>query len=171
MRFFGSNEKTPLWRDEFSIHAADERYVTRRQFAKFLTLASLGMFVGNLWILLRAWFWKRPSYPTIRVASLSEIPVGGVKLFHYPTPQEQCILIRLSADSYVAYSQKCTHLSCAVYYAPEHQRLECPCHEGYFSVRDGSVLQGPPPRPLPRVVLEKLGKDLFATGIEIQSRG
>jgi nitrite reductase/ring-hydroxylating ferredoxin subunit len=171
MRFFGSNEKTPLWRDEFSIHAADERYVTRRQFAKFLTLASLGMFVGNLWILLRAWFWKRPSYPTIRVASLSEIPVGGVKLLHYPTPQERCILIRLSADSYVAYSQKCTHLSCAVYYAPEQQRLECPCHEGYFSVRDGSVLQGPPPRPLPRVVLEKLGKDLFATGIEIQARG
>jgi nitrite reductase/ring-hydroxylating ferredoxin subunit len=171
MRFFGSNEKTPLWRDEFSIHAADERYVTRRQFAKFLTLASLGMFVGNLWILLRAWFGKRPSYPTIRVASLSEIPMGGVKLFHYPTPQEQCILIRLSADGYVAYSQKCTHLSCAVYYAPERQRLECPCHEGYFSVRDGSVLQGPPPRPLPRVVLEKLGKDLFATGIETQSRG
>ena len=171
MPLFRHPEKSSLWRDEFSIHAADERYVTRRQFAKFLTLASLGMFVGNLWILLRAWFWKRPSYPTIRVASLSEIPVGGVKLFHYPTAQEQCILIRLSADAYVAYSQKCTHLSCAVYYAPERQRLECPCHEGYFSVRDGSVLQGPPPRPLPRVVLEKLGKDLFATGIEIQSSG
>ena len=30
---------------------SDERYVTRRQFTKFLTLASLGMFVGNLWIL------------------------------------------------------------------------------------------------------------------------
>ncbi len=164
------SEKTPLWRDEFSIFAADERYVTRRQFTKFLTLASLGMFAGNLWILLRVWLYKKPVYPTIRVASLGEIPVGGVKLFPYPSPQEQCILVRIDQDSYVAYSQKCTHLSCAVFYASEHRRLECPCHEGYFSVRDGSVLQGPPPRPLPRVVLEKRGQELFASGIEIQGR-
>jgi Rieske Fe-S protein len=171
MPLFRHPEKSPLWRDEFSIFTADERYVTRRQFTKFLTLASLGMFVGNVWILLRAWFYKKPVYPATRVASLGEIPVGGVKLFPYPSPQEQCILVRLDEDSYVAYSQKCTHLSCAVFYAPEHQRLECPCHEGYFSVHDGSVLQGPPPRPLPRVVLEKKGQDLFATAIEIQSRG
>ena len=54
--------------------------------------------------------------------------------------------MRTAADSYVAYSQKCTHLSCAVYYAQEQNRLECPCHQGYFSDRDGSVLQGPPQR-------------------------
>jgi len=170
MPLFRHSEKTPLWRDEFSIFTADERYVTRRQFTKFLTLASLGMFAGNLWILLRVWFYKKPVYPAIRVASLGEIPVGGIKLFPYPSPQEQCILVRIDQDSYVAYSQKCTHLSCAVFYAPEQQRLECPCHEGYFSVRDGSVLQGPPPRPLPRVVLEKRGQELFASGIEVQGR-
>ena len=170
MPLFRQPEKTPLWRAEFSILSADERYVTRRQFTKFLTLASLGMFVGNLWILLRSWFYKEPAYPAIRVASRGEIPVGGVKLFSYPSAQEQCILVRIGEDSYVAYSQKCTHLSCAVFYAPEHQRLECPCHEGYFSVRDGSVLQGPPPRPLPRVVLEKRGQDLIATGLEIRPR-
>ncbi len=165
------SEQSPLWRDEFSVHAADERYVTRRQFAKFLTLSSFGMFAGNLWILLRSWFLKEPRYPALRVASLNEIPVGGVKLFPYPTPQEQCILVRLGPDDFVAYSQKCTHLSCAVYYAAEHRRLECPCHEGYFSVLDGSVLQGPPPRPLPRVVLERRGEDLFATRIEVEPRG
>ncbi len=43
-------------------------------------------------------------------------PVGGVKLFPCPTPQEQCILVRLDENSYVAYSQKCTHLSCAVFH-------------------------------------------------------
>ena len=37
----------PLWKDEFSVQLADERYVTRRQFTKFLTLTSLGMFAGN----------------------------------------------------------------------------------------------------------------------------
>ncbi len=44
----------PLWREEFPLRAADERLVTRRQFAKFLSLTSLGMLAGNLWILLRA---------------------------------------------------------------------------------------------------------------------
>ena len=33
--------------------------------------------------------------------------------------------MRTTADSYVAYSQKCTHLSCAVYYEAEQQRLAC----------------------------------------------
>jgi hypothetical protein len=42
-----------LWRDEFSIQSANEKYVARRQFSKFLVLTSLGMFIGNLWILVR----------------------------------------------------------------------------------------------------------------------
>src|SRR5690349_14028594 len=90
------------------------------------------------------------------------IPVGGVKLFEYPGPEEQCILVRTSEESYVAYSQKCTHLSCAVYYSAPARRLECPCHRGYFSIEDGSVLQGPPTRPLARVVLERRGPELVA---------
>ena len=92
--------------------------------------------------------------------------MGGVKLFRYPGPEDPCILIRRGEDEYVAFSQKCTHLSCAVYYAPNRDRLECPCHEGYFSVRDGRVLQGPPQRPLPRVVLERRGDALLAVGMD-----
>lgn len=156
----------PLWRDEFSVFAADERYVSRRQFSKFLTLTSLAMFAGNVWILIRSWMFREPAYTRQIVARAGEIPVGGVKLFEYPGPKDQCIMVRTAADSYVAYSQKCTHLSCAVYYSQPHNRLECPCHEGYFSIKDGSVLQGPPARPLPRVTLERRGDDLVAVGME-----
>jgi nitrite reductase/ring-hydroxylating ferredoxin subunit len=159
-------EQDPLWRDEFSISKADERYVSRRQLAKFLTLASLGMFAGNSWILIKIWLRKTPVYSRSLVARVGEIPVGGVKLFQYPKPGEQCIMIRTSDDVYVAYSQKCTHLSCAVFYAAAENRIECPCHQGYFSVRDGSVLQGPPTRPLPRVVLERSGDELIAIRME-----
>lgn len=158
----------PLWRDEFSVFTADERYVSRRQFAKFLVLTSLAMFVGNLWILVRSFFSRRPAYPAITVARVDEIPVQGVKLFSYPTPQQQCIMVRITNDSYVAFSQKCTHLSCAVFYSPEQNRLDCPCHNGAFSIHDGSVLQGPPRRPLPRITLEHRGNELLATGIEIR---
>ena len=167
MPFFRKPSSDALWRDEFSIFTADERYVTRRQFTKFLTLASLGMFAGNLWILVRSYFAKAAAFPPAVIAQVNEIPVDGVKLFSYPTPAERCILIRTGENEYRAYSQKCTHLSCAVYYEPEDQQLACPCHQGYFSAKDGSVLQGPPPRPLPRVALERRGRDLVAIGVKV----
>ncbi|HEY7509074.1 MAG TPA: Rieske 2Fe-2S domain-containing protein [Vicinamibacteria bacterium] len=156
----------PLWRDEFSIHAADERYVSRRQFAKFLVLTSLGMLAGQLWILVRSLGRRAPSYPEQVVARAGDVPVGGVKIFSYPGADDPCILVRTAGDRFVAYSQKCTHLSCAVYYEAAGRRLACPCHEGYFSAEDGSVLQGPPPRPLPRVALARRGEDLVAVGFQ-----
>ena len=134
--------------------------------AKFLTLGSLGMFTGNFWILIRSWLRQPAKYIRTVVARVGEIPVGGVKLFQYPKPGEQCILVRTAENQYVAYSQKCTHLSCAVFYSRENDRLECPCHQGYFSIRDGTVLQGPPTRPLPRVVLERSADELIAIRME-----
>jgi arsenite oxidase small subunit len=166
MSLFRSPSKEPLWKDEFSVFTSDERYVTRRQFTKFLTLASLGMFVGNLWILAKSHFAKTPAFPMVEVAEINEIPVRGVKLFTYPTPQDHCIMIRTAEEEYVAYSQKCTHLSCAVYYSAKNDRLECPCHRGFFSVKDGSVLQGPPPRPLPQIALEREGTKLIAVTVK-----
>ncbi len=161
----------PLWREEFSIRAADEKYVYRRQFGKFLVLTSLAMFVGNLWILVKSWFQTESKFPAQAVATVGEIPVGGVKIFQYPGPNDACIMVRTSDQEYVAYSQKCTHLSCAVYYSQKHNRLECPCHEGYFSIKDGSVLQGPPPRPLPRVVLDRRGQQLIAISMQEKPEG
>jgi nitrite reductase/ring-hydroxylating ferredoxin subunit len=173
MKLIRRPSATPLWRDEFAIHQADERYVNRRQFAKFLVLTSLGMVAGNAWILIRSLFHRAPVFEPRTIAGAAQTPVGGVTLFNYPGEHDPCILVRLDAETFVAYSQKCTHLSCAVYYAAEERRLECPCHEGYFAVEDGSVLQGPPPRPLPRIVLERRGGELVATGVEIrpQPRG
>jgi Rieske Fe-S protein len=158
-----------LWREEVSFRTGEEQYVARRQFGKFLVLTSFGMFVGNLWILAKSWLFQQPSYPLRPVARANDIAVGQVKLFQYPGEHDPCILVRLGSDEYVAYSQKCTHLSCAVYYEKDDDRLGCPCHEGYFSVRTGAVLQGPPPRPLPRVQLERQGDQLIATGMTLNA--
>lgn len=136
-----SNE--PLWREEFSVYTADERYVTRRQLTKFLVLTSLGMFVGNVWILIRSLFRTTLAYPEQVVARLGEIPVGGVKLFSYPSKKGHCILVRTGEEQYVGYSQKCTHLSYAVYFSRENNRLECPCHQGFFISRGRDGSSGP----------------------------
>ena len=165
MSWLRRDSNQPLWKEEFPVRTADERYVTRRQLTKFLVLTSFGMFVGNLWILFRSLFQKMPSYPSATIAQLDDLPIGQVKLFAYPNAEDHCILIRTTAEEYVAYSQKCTHLSCAVYYSQENNCLECPCHRGFFSVENGEVLEGPPSRPLPRVILEKHGSQLVATGM------
>ncbi len=166
MSWFGRPNNKPLWQDEFSVFTADERYVNRRQLTKFLTLTSFSMFVGNVWILLRSWLYKRPAYPAHPIGKADQVPVGGAAIFQYPGPDSPCILVRTGADSYAAYSQVCTHLSCAVYYSPASNRLECPCHNGAFSVADGSVVQGPPQRALPRVVIERQGETLVALRME-----
>jgi Rieske Fe-S protein len=166
----GSSTK-PLWAEEFSIHAADDRYVLRRQFTRFLTLTSFGMLVGNGWIWVKSLFARDRGYPEIAVANSSDVPPGAVKLFRYPTEQDACIMVRKPDGQLVAYSQKCTHLSCAVYYAKDHNRLECPCHEGYFSIDTGRVLQGPPPRPLPKILVTERDGRIIATGIDLQSEG
>src|SRR5215510_8343238 len=106
MSLLRSPSKERLWKDEFSVFTSDERYVTRRQFTKFLTLASLGMFVGNLWIVLKSYFLKKPMYPTAEVANMGEIPVRGVKLFNSPTPQANRIPRRSGDDQLIAQRQK-----------------------------------------------------------------
>ena len=157
------SSKKRLWTEEFSVQSAEDKFVLRRQFTKFLVLTSCGMLAGNVWIWVRSLIRRSaPQYPELPVALASAVPVGGVALFNYPGPEDNCILVHTAANQFVAYSQKCTHLSCAVYYSKEHNRLECPCHEGYFSIDDGRVLQGPPPRPLPKVELARRGDHLVA---------
>jgi Rieske Fe-S protein len=158
-------DQESLWRDEFSVFQERERFVNRRQLIKFLTLTSLGMFVGNFWILIKSWLRREQTYPRQVISRINEIPIGGVKLFEYPDPKNQCLLVRTGENDYVAYSQKCTHLSCAVYYSREDNQLICPCHNGRFSIRDGAVIQGPPTRALPHVILQQNAGELIAIGM------
>jgi len=161
----GSSTK-PAWSEEFSVYAAEDAYVQRRQFTKFLVLTSFGMVMGQAWIWMKSLAARpRSDWPEAVVARASEIAPGTVRFFKYPAQTEPCILVRRTNGELVAFSQKCTHLSCAVYYAAARDRLECPCHEGYFSAANGRVLQGPPPRPLPRIRIEQRGDDVVALGL------
>jgi len=162
-------DEARLWREEFSVVATEQGFVERRQFGKFLLLTSAAMFAGQLWLLAKDLLAKsvKSPWPRKPVGVEGELAVGQARVFTYPGPQDNCLLIRISEEKYVAYSQKCTHLSCAVIYSDQNRRLECPCHEGYFSVEDGHVIQGPPPRPLPRIELERTGGQVFAKGVSV----
>jgi len=164
------DDQQPAWREDFPIDWPQDQYVERRDFMKFLVLTSVALTVGQFWIVGLNWLRRRSGLPPARrVASLSEIPSGGSLVFQYPGELDNCVLIRRSERELLAYSQKCTHLSCAVIPEPEKGVLRCPCHEGSFDLRSGSPTAGPPRRPLPRVTLEVRGQDIYATGVEVRT--
>jgi Rieske Fe-S protein len=160
-------EEQPAWRTDFPIDAPQDHYVERRDFMKFMVLTSLALTVGQFWIAAQNWWRRRRGEPEIRrVAALDDLPVGGVLTFTYPGPQDDCVLVRASQDALVAYGQKCTHLSCAVRPRVDEGVIHCPCHEGYFDLRSGRPIAGPPRRPLPLVRIEVRGNQVYATGVE-----
>jgi Rieske Fe-S protein len=138
------------WKQDFPVPSAEDSYVTRREFTKFLGLTSLAFLIGTAATAGRKLV-KRlagTKEASVAIADIGEVPVGGYKLFRYPTKDDPCILLRLTEDKFVAYDQRCTHLSCPVFFDAARKQLECPCHEGFFSVEDGRPLAGPPKRAL-----------------------
>jgi cytochrome b6-f complex iron-sulfur subunit len=48
----------------------------------------------------------------------------------------------------VAAYRKCTHLGCAVPWAPAEDRFHCPCHGSIYDKRTAIVIRDPAPKPL-----------------------
>lgn len=157
----------PLWKEDFPFGAAEEEEVTRREFARYLALGAGVMAAGNVglavWTQLRTINTGDPR----PIVTLDEVAVGGTHLFRYPTESDPAILLRLSEDEVVGFSQKCTHLGCVVYFEVDEDRWHCPCHEGNFDTRTGAVISGPPTRPLGRVELEIRDDTIWAVGREL----
>ena len=112
---FAPTEAQPAWRQDFPIDWPQDLYVERRDFMKFMVLTSAAFTVGQLWIGVQNWWRKRSGEALIqRIASIDDLTVGGAVVFTYPDEHAPCLLVRLTTTEFVAFSQKCTHLSCAV---------------------------------------------------------
>lgn len=68
------------------------------------------------------------------------------------------LLMEQPSGELIAISTVCTHLGCSVFYRPERNAFDCPCHDGHFDGQ-GNPTGGPPERPLDRFpVVERDGK-------------
>ena len=56
-------------------------------------------------------------------------------------------LVKKASGELVAFDPRCTHGLCRYRWSEDGGRFKCGCHEGEFAL-DGTVLTGPPPRPL-----------------------
>ena len=161
-------EDQPVWRQEYPIDWSASEYVTRREFTRLLLVTSFAFVAGQAWMVLSSLAKQVNAAPPprIEIATIDQVPLGGSLLFYYPHENSPCLLVRLQIDQYVAFSQKCTHLSCPVLPEVDQGRFHCPCHEGEFDIQTGVPLAGPPRRRLPQVQLEIANGRIYAVGIE-----
>lgn len=149
---------------DFPVERVEAVHVSRREFAKFLCLVSGGLAVGNAWVAVKDdLFPSRRGDGRWRVCRSADVAPGATHPFTLAGSAVPYILIHLPDGQWRAFEQKCTHLSCAVYFQPTSGRIECPCHNGAFDARSGAVLEGPPPRPLPRLVALEEGGQIFVS--------
>ncbi len=155
------------WRSEFPYHWDADDLVSRRELLNFAIYTSGALFAGTAVIAILGALRRRARTTEPRpIARVGDVAPGSAVYFAYPEQDEQAMLLRLPDGRFVAYNQRCTHLSCAVYYQPERGRLYCPCHEGVFNPETGDPVAGPPPRRLEQVILRQEGDTLYALGLE-----
>ena len=159
-------DATAPYQNDFPYDRDDEAQVTRREFCNFLGLTSAALFLGAGGFAGKAAWDSRnkPAFPSLRIEGAETLAPNSALNFRYPTETESAILVRTADGAYHSYGQKCTHLACPVYYARDHQRLECPCHEGAFDAATGNVLYGPPPRALDLIEIEERDGAVWAVG-------
>ena len=147
---------------EFPYEWREDDLVTRRDTLRFLVAGTGALFVatGALAIIGSL----APSAPgqAVPIATTDELGPNQWKVFDFPDRFSQGILINLPGHGLVAYSDVCTHLSCAVIYVGDGKHLHCPCHEGLFDATTGEVLAGPPTRPLPLIQIAVRDGTIYA---------
>jgi Rieske Fe-S protein len=163
-----ADDVLPQWRRDFPLTSEGEDEVTRREFARYLVLASAGFAAGNVavaaWTSLRSINHGVPQ-PIVAASAVRE---GEAYLFRYPTPRDPALVVRLPGGELRAFSQQCTHLGCVVYWDADRGRMRCPCHEGVFDAGTGGVVSGPPQRPLGRIDVEvRADGMIWAIGREV----
>jgi quinol---cytochrome c reductase iron-sulfur subunit, bacillus type len=137
--------------------------VGRGNFMK-MTIAGIGGLIGIVYAIPSIAYVLGPALQKatsewIPLGSVSKVETGVPTLFKttlqtqtgWISNEEEFSAYVLTEDgqSYIVMSNICTHLGCRVRWIDEKGNFYCPCHNGVFA-RNGTVVSGPPPRPLDR---------------------
>jgi Rieske Fe-S protein len=105
--------------------------------------------------LVTSTFTEEPSPTADPGIKAADIPVGGGKVF----PDEHVVITQPTAGTFKAFDATCTHMQCTVA-SVSGGTINCPCHGSKYKITDGSVENGPAPRPLTPKTVTKTGDTL-----------
>ncbi|MFQ5796007.1 MAG: ubiquinol-cytochrome c reductase iron-sulfur subunit [Candidatus Bipolaricaulia bacterium] len=139
-------ERRPEQPELFSGIPKEAQQITRRRFFARLGLGSLTLVLGTV----TAWgvglFYPSITFessPIFSAGQPSDFQIGDIG-----DMGDQRVFVFRAELGFQAISNVCTHLGCKPKWSSTRLRFECPCHGSVFA-RDGSVINGPAPLPLP----------------------
>lgn len=155
-----------------------KKEVSRRDFMQTIIwaiggLISLGMGIPAVAYVIGPAIKRNQDQNWIRLGSTSKVELGVPTLFKTKIRRqtgwivnEEELSIYVLTDNgrdFIAMSNICTHLGCRVRWIVEQDEFFCPCHNGIFD-KEGTVIDGPPPRPLDRYEVKIENDQLFILG-------
>src|SRR5678816_4153634 len=119
---------TAPYQADFPYDRDEEAQVTRREFCNFLGLTSAALFIGAGGFAAKAALdaRKSESFVAAPIDGAAALVPNSSMNFNYPAAGDSAVLVRTSDGTYHAYGQKCTHLSCPVYYSVSYTHLTLP---------------------------------------------
>jgi menaquinol-cytochrome c reductase iron-sulfur subunit len=155
---------------------SDHHQIGRRDFIKG-TAAVIGGLIGVVISIPSVAFLLSPAMKSgaetdavIALGPLENYPVGVPTRFDFTQTKVNgwertainygLYVVRKSENEVRVFSDVCTHLGCRVTWHADQEHYVSPCHDGHFDIR-GSVISGPPPRPLDEFVTKIEGGELF----------
>lgn len=141
---------------------AEQEHVGRRSFLATLTwligaLISASYAIPAIAYLIAPTRQDEEQGDWLSLGSTAKVELGTPTLFKATIERQtgwisnleeiSAYVLTENGRSYVAFSNICSHLGCRVRWIEDQEQFFCPCHNGVFA-KDGTVLEGPPPRPL-----------------------
>ena len=96
------------------------------------------------------------ALPAGALAATSQVPDGGGKIID----GKNIVITQPQSGSFKAFTAICTHEGCIVNNV-SNGTINCPCHGSKFSIKDGSVVNGPAPSPLASIAIKVEGTSIF----------
>ncbi len=156
----------------------EKKEISRRDFMK-ITIGAIGGLIGlgfgipAIAYVVAPALAKSQAQNWIQLGAVSKIELGKPTLFKvnitrqtgWIDNKEELSIYVLTEDGrdFAAMSNVCTHLGCRIRWIADQNQFFCPCHNGVYD-KQGSVLSGPPPRPLDRYQTKVENDQLFILG-------
>jgi nitrite reductase/ring-hydroxylating ferredoxin subunit len=101
----------------------------------------------------------RAASPSGSAVAVADVPVGGGVVLS----EADYVITQPTAGDFRAFSKFCTHKQCPLA-SVGGGTINCMCHGGRYSMMDGSVQAGPPPKSLPPAEVTVKGGWVVVTG-------